>query len=337
MAALRIFSLASFLALTMTGLSYGQAMIGYGINVGRAGAAGAAAGAAGAGAAGIFQKLRRNANQASTGKSGTRRASRQPQPEFEDTDLRVGTAKPAYQSSQTVKTSSGVTISGLTPSGAAQFHATYGEPSGPKRAWKRRLERKREEHRRAVLDAARAASNGAATGAGADAAGATGAGADETGSAPAAETSEPAGLVPVGETAAGGAAAGAETVAATPAAPSASAPGQSVTASSRVSIGEPMTAKSSRTPEGEHTPRLLGEDDRALVDELADIEEGLSIEDLIERFGKPIVQMMGLVADGYSAKYVFRTASGRRFTVFAYEGKVMDVVAEPLLVSRAAR
>ena len=327
MAPLRIFSLASFLALTITGLSYGQAMIGYGINVGRAAAAGAGIGAVGAGTAGIFQNLRKSANEASTGKSGARRTSRQPQPEFEDTDLRVGTAKPAYQSSQTVKTSTGIAISGLTPSGAAQFHATYGEPSGPKRAWKRRLERKREEHRRAVLDAARAASNGPAPGAGADA----------TGSAPAAEMPDPAGPAPVRETAAGGAAAGAETVAATPAAPSASTPGPSVTASSRVSIGEPLTAKFSRTPEGEHTPRLLGEDDRALVDELADIEEGLSIEDLIERFGKPIVQMMGLVADGYSAKYVFRTASGRRFTVFAYEGKVMDVVAEPLLVSRSAR
>ena len=243
MAALRIFSLASFLALTMTGLSYGQAMIGYGINVGRAAAAGAGIGAVGAGTAGIFQNLRKSANEASTGKSGTRRASRQPQPEFEDTDLRVGTAKPAYQSSQTVKTSTGIAISGLTPSGAAQFHATYGEPSEPKRAWKRRLERKREEHRRAVLDAARAASNGAATGAGAPSAGATGAGADATGSAPGAETPEPAGIAPAGETAAGRAAAGTETVAATPAGPSASAPGQSVTASSKVSIGEPLTAK----------------------------------------------------------------------------------------------
>lgn len=322
MAALRIFSLASFLALSMTGLSYGQAMVGYGLIVGRAGAAGAGVGAVGAGAAGIFQNLRKSANEASTGKSGARRTSRQPQLEFEDTDLRVGTAKPAYQSSQTVKTSSGIAISGLTLSGAAQFHATYGEPSRPKRAWKRRLERKREEHRRAVVDAARSASNGPAPGAGED----------KTGSAPAAETPEPAGIAP-----AGGAAAGAETVAATPAAPSSSALGPSVTASSRVSIGEAMTAKSPRTPEGKHTPRLLDEDDRALVDELADIEEGLSIEDLIERFGKPIVQMVGIVADGYSAKYVFRTASGRRFTVFAHEGKVMDVVAEPLLVSRAAR
>ena len=316
MSALRIFSLASFLALSMTGLSYGQAMVGYGLIVGRAGAAGAGIGAVGAGAAGIFQNLRKSANEASTGKSGARRTSRQPQPEFEDTDLRVGTAKPAYQSSQTVKTSSGVAISGLTPSGAAQFHATYGEPSRPKRAWKRRLERKREEHRRAVVDAARSASNGPAPGAGAD----------ETGSAPVAETPEPAGIAPAGKT-----------VAATPAAPSASAPGPSVTASSGVSIGEPMTAKYSRTPEGKHTPRLLDEDDRAFVDELADIEEGLSIEDLIERFGKPIMRMVGFVADGYSAKYVFRTATGHRFTVFAHEGKVMDVVAEPLLVSRAAR
>lgn len=327
MAALRIFSLASFLALSMTGLSYGQAMVGYGLIVGRAGAAGAGVGAVGAGAAGIFQNLRKSANEASTGKSGARRTSRQPQPEFEDTDLRVGTAKPAYQSSQTVKTSSGVAISGLTPSGAAQFHATYGEPSRPKRAWKRRLERKREEHRRAVVDAARSASNGPAPGAGED----------KTGSAPAAETPESAGIAPAGETAAGGAAAGAETVAATPAAPSSSALGPSVTASSRVSIGEAMTAKSPTTPEGKHTPRLFDEDDRALVDELADIEEGLSIEDLIERFGEPIMRMVGFVADGYSAKYVFRTASGRRFTVFAHEGKVMDVVAEPLLVSRAAR
>ena len=316
MAVLRIFSLASFLALSMTGLSYGQAMVGYGLIVGRAGAAGAGIGAVGAGTAGIFQNLRKSANEASTGKSGTRRTSRQARPEFDDMDLRVGTAKPAYQSSQTVKTSSGIAISGLTPSGAAQFHATYGEPSRPKRAWKLRLERKREEHRRAVVDAARSASNGPATGAGAD----------ETGSAQAAETPEPAGIAPAGET-----------VAATPAAPSASAPGPSVTASSGVSIGEPMTAKYSRTPEGKHTPRLLGEDDRAFVDELADIEEGLSIEDLIERFGKPIMRMVGFVADGYSAKYVFRTASGRRFTVFAHEGKVMDVVAEPLLVSRAAR
>lgn len=63
--------------------------------------------------------------------------------------------------------------------------------------------------------------------------------------------------------------------------------------------------------------------------EIADIAMGTPIEDLIARFGKPLLTMAGLGGQGYSEKYIFRAPDGRRFTVFAQDGTVADITIEP--------
>jgi hypothetical protein len=70
--------------------------------------------------------------------------------------------------------------------------------------------------------------------------------------------------------------------------------------------------------------------------EIADIPEGASIEDVIARFGKPIFKMAGLPGQGYSEKYIFRMADGRRFTVFTRDGLVAHTVVEPLVLGNRA-
>ena len=110
---LSIFSLALFTA----DQASGQTIIGYGINVGRAGVAGTAAGAAGAGATGIFRRLHGRLDaKPENGQSRTRGA----EPVFDEDDLaarkksEAEREQPAFENSGTIKTSSGVRISGLS-------------------------------------------------------------------------------------------------------------------------------------------------------------------------------------------------------------------------------
>ena len=132
---------ASLLCLVLVNVDqgFGQAMIGYGINVGRAGAAGAGAGAAGAGAAGIFRKLGDRMAGEDSNASGNRTA-RTAQPEFDPKDLENRKAEresPAYSTSGTVKTESGVRISGLSTRRASPTRVRYAArpydyaPAGP--------------------------------------------------------------------------------------------------------------------------------------------------------------------------------------------------------------
>ena len=96
--------------------SYGQAMVGYGINVARAGSAGVASGA---GAAGIFSKLGSRTKDTTQPIGGTYR----PQPDFGEDDLKptviklnTGNKPGTSATAGTRKMSSGVTISGISGS-----------------------------------------------------------------------------------------------------------------------------------------------------------------------------------------------------------------------------
>lgn len=266
---------------------FGQAMIGYGINVGRAGAAGA-----GAGATGIFRKLS-NRMDGNSNPSGHRTA-RTAQPEFDPKDLenmKAEREEPAYSTSGTVKTEGGVRISGLSSRRASPTRVRY---------------------------AARPYDY------------------EPTGSGPAATPAPSAAVASQPQPAP--AAGDAQIAEATPAAPPAtgqaevevSAQSQAQSAgpsvlSARQGSSTPTAVDAALTPE---LRRLLEVDS-----EIADIAVGTPIEDLIARFGKPLLKMVGLGGEGYSEKYIFRAPDGRRFTVFAQAGVVADIMIEPAQIA----
>ena len=128
--------LGAMLALVYSPLAAGQAIIGYGINTGRAATAGAAAGSAGAGAAGIFRRLKGTLDA----KTPSRASTAQQRPEFDKDDPEkskdteaTSRDKPVFKSSGEIKTKSGVKISGLTPVTGPR---RWAEPeSEPGQAW----------------------------------------------------------------------------------------------------------------------------------------------------------------------------------------------------------
>ncbi len=129
--------LGTALALAYAPFAAGQAIIGYGINVGRAGTAGAATGAAGAGAAGIFKRLKGTLDAESETKP-SQASTTERKPEFDkapgekpEDSAANRPAKPVFKSSGEVKTKSGVKISGLTPVTGPR---RWAEPE-PAQAW----------------------------------------------------------------------------------------------------------------------------------------------------------------------------------------------------------
>jgi len=268
----------------------GQAIIEYGINVGRAGAAGTAAGATGAGIAGIFNKLNSRLDEQPKTQSGARTA----QPEFDSEELersRTQRYAPSFSTSgTTVETSSGVRISG---------HPSTPPPVMPARYQARSLD---------YEPSASAASPASSAGDSIAAQPEPSAAAAEGATQPAAEAAAPLPAVETQET------------------------GQQ--AAQPVSVLDARTVAPGQTTPAEINPSLQ----RVLkIDsEIADIPEGTSIEDVIARFGKPIFKMAGLPGQNYSEKYIFRTADGRRFTVFTRDGLVAHTLVEPLVLGNRA-
>ena len=83
-------------------------------------------------------------------------------------------------------------------------------------------------------------------------------------------------------------------------------------------------------PEGTNAPASPG-------DPVVDIAEGALISDLIERFGKPLLRMVGIPRYGYSEKHLFRAPDGSRFAVWALDGKVVRVFADRRMPSHVSR
>ncbi len=270
--------------------AHGQAIIEYGISVGRAGAAGTAAGATGAGIAGIFSKLDSRLSEQPKTQSGARTA----QPEFDSESLER--RPPSFSTSgTTVETSSGVRISG---------HPSTPAPVMPTRYQARSLD---------YEPAASAASP-------ASSAGDLIAAQPEPSAAPVEGEAEPA-------------------AAAAPASTPESQETPQPAAGQPVAVTGARTGTAGNTAPAEKT--AIGTDPalRRLLEidsEIADIPEGTSIEDVIARFGKPIFKMAGLPGQNYSEKYIFRTADGRRFTVFTRDGLVAHTLVEPLVLGNRA-
>jgi hypothetical protein len=283
----------------------GQAMVGYGINVGRAGAAGAAAGATGAGAAGIFGNLNSRLSEQPKTQSGARTA----QPEFDSEQLkesREHSQAPSFSTSgTTVETSSGVKISGRrsTP-----------PPVMPTRYQARSLDYEPAPYTPTASSAPVA-------------------------TPPIAAQPKPLSKAPQGEpeqTPEAEKTAEAD-AAALPTAEIQGAPRQAAAQPVYVLDGRttvPDQAAPAQETEAEVTPSL-----RQLFEidsEIADIPEGTSIQAVIERFGAPIFKMVGLPGQDYSEKYIFRMADGRRFTVFTQDGMVANILVEPLVLGNRA-
>lgn len=311
MRALLSLSLGAALALAYSPLAAGQAIIGYGINVGRAGAAGAATGATGAGAAGIFKRLNDTLTAEPENKP-SQAATTERKPEFDkDAEPRAaaaaGQAKSVFKSSGEVVTKSGVKISGLVPVTGPR---RWVEPEPAAQAW-------------VPMPAAPAVS------------------------APPPAPSRPS-------TAAVGAPPAADTEAAndTEATAAPATGGEGSTAAERTQqvgsrssilqarrataypnrphVAIPATAQTGAASEPIGASKPAGHP-------AAEIFEGEPITLVIERFGKPLMRMVGIPRDGYSEKYLFRAPDGSRFAVLTQNGKVVRVLADRPMPSRASR
>jgi hypothetical protein len=269
--------------LAASGTLYGQAMIEYGVGIGRAGAAGAATGA---GAAGIFSGVKGSLEQKpntaqprqataeeiekakKTGKDKSEAASVAKTSEEKKEEK---PAEPASWDFGTLTTSSGFVISGLQ---RRPTRAAYGPSSaGP------------------VVEVPPAQTAQSASG-------------------------EAAGPVPASDHAAT-----AQTASAGNGAPSTSGVFQPIVTQfgdARVEVSKPGTA--------------LKSDKVAAVD----IPVGTPVDELMKRFGEPLLALTGVSGEAYTEKYVFKTPDGARLTVLSVHGKVTNVVVETDSGTRAA-
>ena len=295
--------LGTALALGYAPFAAGQAIIGYGINVGRAGAAGAAAGAAGAGTAGIFKNLQGTLTREPE-KKPSQGSTVQRKPEFDKADLERPKdaptdtrAKPVFQSSGQVKTKSGIMISGMTASRPAPRRwaepvpVVYdGVPTPP--------------------DPSASQPNPSRPSASQPALGAPSA----TDADPeAAALSEPPAASPAG---------GHEEADSPPAQQAASHPG---VLDARMATVYPNSPQAGAQVSVENEPSGAT---MPATDSITGIFEGTPIDRVIERFGKPLLRMAGIPSNGYSEKYIFRAPDGSRFTVLVQDGKVVRVLAD---------
>ena len=289
--------------------SYGQAMVGYGINVARAGTAGVASGA---GAAGIFGTLGSRTKDATQPIGGSYR----PQPEFGEDDLKptviklnTGNKPGSSARAGTRKMSSGVTISGISGSNASSARneaaavrevappnpAPAGFDTGP-----------------AHVPAAPAPYQPVS---GTRAAGPSLAAAqpESGGSAPSVEAAANEPLPEAQATASAG-----SSRSGAPGAGSASV------LSAPASSGSFAPAPVSSAPEDAPSAEL-------------EISVGDRIDKIIARFGKPLMALKGIAGKEYTEKYLFRTEDGLRITVLAVNGTVTAVLAgAKLAATRAA-
>ena len=317
------FSLVLTVAAMLPNSLYGQAMIGYGINVARAGAAGVASGA---GAAGIFSKLGSTAENAAKPMSG---GARPPQPAFPDDDLKPTViklntgAKPGISAtSGTRKTSSGFTISGIPSSTASS--------AGNETATVREVAPSDSASQSANFDTgpdyapAAPGSYQPVSGAGSAGHAAAAVQPEVAANEPAAETVENESTPETPSTAS----------AESSSSPSAQLGRSSVVTSPTSPIGiAPEPASSAAASPASASPA----NDQASSSEL-EISVGDEVDQIIARFGEPMMALKGITGKDYTEKYLFRTADGLRITVLAVNGTVTAVLAgaKPAAATRAA-
>ena len=304
-----VFTVAAALPSSLSG----QAMVGYGINVARAGAAGVAGGA---GTAGIFSKLGSRTQQAVQPPSDVARGR---QPEFGEDDLKptviklnTGSKSGAAATSGKRKMSSGVTISGVP--------ASSGRSAGSRAT--------------AVREVAPANSRRAAAAEGYDygssapgsyqpVSGVSSAGRPRADARPKPAENKPSAGTAEKET--------------LPEAPAA-APVQSSSSRGSGSSAYSVLAAPRNSTGISAGPVSVSADDASPSAEL-EISVGDKVEQIIARFGKPLMVLKGISGKDYTEKYLFRTQDGLRITILAVNGTVTAVVAsaKPLAARAALR
>ncbi len=271
--------------LTASGPLYGQAMIEYGVGIGRAGTAGAATGA---GAAGIFSGLKGSVDQAAKkpGAAQPRQATAEElekakKAEKESKSEKAAETKPGEEKEEkaaapvswdagTLTTSSGFVISGLQ---RRPTRAAYGpSSSGP------------------VVQVASA----------------------ET---PQASSSDPA-----------------APIAADSVAPAQSGSGAGH-ASSSSGVFQPIVTQFGDARVEAPQPGAAPKDAKSAA---VDIPIGTPVDELLKRFGQPLLALTGISGESYTEKYVFKMPDGARVTVLSVDGKVTTVAVETDPGTRAA-
>jgi hypothetical protein len=304
-------SLVFAVAAALPSSSYGQAMVGYGINVARAGAAGVGGGA---GVAGIFGKLGSTTKQAEQPPSGVARGR---QPEFGEDDLKptviklnTGSKSGASAISGKRKMSSGVTISGIPASsgGSAGSQATAVREVAPANS------------RTAAAD------EGYGYGSSAPGSYQPVSRVSSAGRSRADARPKPAENKPSVETA---------EKEILPEVPAAAAVESSSSRGSGSSASSVLTAPRNSTGISAGPVSVPADDGSSSAD--LGISVGDKVEQIIVRFGKPLMALKGISGQDYTEKYLFRTEDGLRITVLAVNGTVTAVLASARpLATRAA-
>ena len=286
-----LFTLIAGVGLALPATTYGQAIIGYGINVGRAGAAGVGAGA---GLAGVFSKVNQPIKKA--GQEGANRShtGRQAGPQFDNDKVPKGNGQAKVGADGKLKLKGGATIAGLSPS--------------PRVARSSQLSTEA----RAIASSGGAESYSPAPtpapGPGPSAAPAT--------TAPESSEVESADAKPAEEDPA---ATDAQVTAESSESPPASEQALTTPASNR-SVLSPVIITGSGSSENSS-----GEEGAAKEGTII-ISDGATVADLIARLGKPTMVLKGIRGNGYNEKYTFRKPDGTKFTVLALHGKIISVI-----------
>ncbi len=296
------------LGLALPSAAWGQAIIGYGINVGRAAAAGAGAGA---GLGGVLSKVNQPISKAAQEGASASQTGRPAGPEFDNDKVPAsvtvskGNKKAAVGADGKLKLKGGATIAGLSRS--------------PRVA--RSSELSPEVSEAASSSEPTASYDPAPTPAVGPSPAAASAPAPGPSPAPATATAqvsegEPASPKPAEKDLAATSEPAAEGSSAT----SATAQQARTAPAGNRGVLSPVTAASSDPVEN------------GSGEEIADVEEtivvapGDKVADLIARLGKPTMVLKGIGGNGYDEKYVFRTPDGGKITVLALHGTVTAVI-----------
>ena len=296
------------LGLALPSAAWGQAIIGYGINVGRAGAAGVGAGA---GLGGVFSKVNQPISKAAQEGASASQTSRPAGPEFDNDKVPAsvtvsqGNKKGAVGADGKLKLKGGATIAGLSRSPKV---ARSSELS----AEVREAASSSEPTESYDLAPTPAVGPSPAT-ASAPAPGPSPAPATTTAQVSGGESASPnpteKDLVATSEPVAEESSAGSATAE------------QAQTAPARKrGVLSPVTAGSSDPAENGNGEEVAGKEETTVV------APGDKVADLIARLGKPTMVLKGIGGNGYNEKYIFRKPDGGKITVLALHGTVTAVI-----------
>ncbi len=109
-----LFALTACVGLALPTAAYGQAIVGYAINVGRAGAVGVGAGAGWGG--GVLSNMKRPVEQAGQAGTGTSQTGKKAGPQFDNDKVPKGNGQAAVGADGKLKLKGGATIAVLSPS-----------------------------------------------------------------------------------------------------------------------------------------------------------------------------------------------------------------------------